>query len=236
MTDSDTRTATLPLALRAPAPGRPRVNLLPTRVRDAHAAKRMRISAIALVGFAVLLVGAMFGVGVVHQGMADNALSAQTDRQTALLAEQRGYAEIAGILDDTRLAETRLADLLADDVAPAQLTLALREALPDGSTLTGIRVTTPGADDGGTSAPGGPSATLDDSGETAIGVIELTGTGRTQTEVDAYIAAIAEIDGLRVPYLQSTRSLDDDRGLAFTARATVTDVARTGRFATGDEG
>src|SRR5690606_3811137 len=123
--------------------------------------------------------------------------------------------------------ERRLTELLSDDIAPADLTRALREALPDGSTLTGLSFSIPGADGTESSAPGGVSAKLDGSGETAIGQIEITGTGRTQREILAYSENLEQVTGLRLPYVVSTRTLDDARGNAFVLRVTVTDQART---------
>ncbi|MFP3822051.1 hypothetical protein SB658_25480, partial [Bacillus sp. SIMBA_008] len=85
---------------------------------------------------------------------------------------------------------------LTDDVAPAELTRALRAALPDGSTLTGLNFSIPGADGAESSAPGGASAELDGSGEIAIGQIEITGTGRNQREILAYSEQLEQIAGL----------------------------------------
>ncbi|WP_156760502.1 hypothetical protein [Microbacterium karelineae] len=232
MSTSDDTTDLLPVApsVGSPLVRQPRVNLLPGRVRDVRAVRGRRRGALLLVLLAVVLVGAGYAVLVAAQQTADAELRERLDTRDALLVEQRAHADVAGILDDARLVDARLGELLVDDVAAADLVAAVRDALPDGSTLTGISLSVPGADGAGTSAPGGASAELDASGETAIGIVEISGTGRTQTEIRAFSEALGEVTGLRVPYLVSARALDDARGNAFTMRATLTEAARTERF------
>ena len=213
----------------------PRVNLLPQRVKDRRSMRGHRRLAVLIVAGAVVVVAVAFGTLAGYQGLMQQRLDDRTETQLELLAEQRSHAEIAGILDSTRLVEQRLGRLLTDDVAPAELMRQMRDALPEGSTLTGLNFSLPGADGAESSAPGGASATLDESGEVAIGQIDITGTGRTQSEIKAYSDHLAEITGLRLPYVVSTRTLDDARGNAFTMRVTVTDQARSLRFTEGDD-
>jgi len=228
--DALTQPLTEPV-IAEPAPMQPRVNLLPQRVKDRRSMQGRRRGSIMLVVGALVAVGVAFGGLTAYQQVLEDRLDSRLDTQQELLAEQRTHAEIAGILDQTRLVEQRLADLLGDDVAPAELTRGLRAALPDGSTLTGLNFSIPGADGAESSAPGGASAALDASGEIAIGQIEITGTGRTQSEILAYSAKLEEVAGLRLPYVVSTRTLDDARGNAFTMRVTITEQARSLRYA-----
>lgn len=209
----------------------PRVNLLPQRVKDRRSMQGRRRGSAVLVVCALVVVGLAYAGLAAYQQVLDDRLDARSDTQQQLLAEQRSHSEIAGILDETTLVEQRLEALLADDVAPAALVRELRAALPDGSTLTGLVFSIPGADGTESSAPGGASATLDGSGETAIGQIEITGTGRTQSEILAYSEKLETITGLRTPYLLSTRTLDDARGNSFSIRVTITDQARSLRYA-----
>jgi Tfp pilus assembly protein PilN len=213
----------------------PRVNLLPQRVKDRRSMRGRRRGSIMLVVISLIVVGLAYGGLTAYQQMLQARLDSRLDTQQELLAEQRSYAEIAGILDETQLVEHRLEELLVDDIAPAEITRALREALPDGSTLTGLTFSIPGADGAASSAPGGASAALDGSGEIAIGQIEITGTGRSQREILAYSENLEQIAGLRLPYVVSTRTLEDARGNAFTLRVTITDEARTGRYAGENE-
>ncbi|GGF36280.1 hypothetical protein GCM10010922_09300 [Microbacterium sorbitolivorans] len=213
----------------------PRVNLLPQRVKDRRSMRGRRRGSIMLVIISLIVVGLAYGGLTAYQQVLEGRLDSRLDTQQELLAEQRSHAEIAGILDETQLVERRLEELLADDIAPAEITRALRDALPDGSTLTGLTFSVPGADGAESSAPGGASAALDGSGEVAIGQIEITGTGRNQREILAYSEKLEQIAGLRLPYIVSTRTLDDARGNAFTLRVTITDQARTGRYAGENE-
>lgn len=213
----------------------PRVNLLPQRVKDRRSMRGRRRGSIMLVVVSLLVVALAYGGLTAYQQVLEARLDSRLDTQQELLTEQRSHAEIAGILDETQLVERRLEELLVDDIAPAEITRALRDALPDGSTLTGLTFSVPGADGAESSAPGGASAALDGSGEVAIGQIEITGTGRNQREILAYSEQLEQIAGLRLPYIVSTRTLDDARGNAFTLRVTITDQARTGRYAGENE-
>lgn len=213
----------------------PRVNLLPQRVKDRRSLRGRRRASIMLIVASLAVIGLVYGGLSAYQQVLEARLDSRLEMQQELRAEQRSHTEIAGLLDETQLVERRLEELLTDDVAPAELTRALRAALPDGSTLTGLNFSIPGADGAESSAPGGASAELDGSGEIAIGQIEITGTGRNQREILAYSEQLEQIAGLRLPYVVSTRTLDDARGNAFTLRVTITDQARTGRYAGENE-
>jgi Tfp pilus assembly protein PilN len=146
----------------------------------------------------------------------------------ALTAEQRSYSEVAGIINEISGAQAQLEVLLADDVSPSVFARQLREAAPAGVSVTGLTFTVPGTSTDGTVA-GASSSALDDSGLTQLGRIDITGTATDQAAIAAYLQAMVGIEGMTVPYLVSSRTVDGST--EFTAQATLTSEARSGRFA-----
>jgi len=224
--DNPTRDAIRPL----------RVNLLPGAVRASRIWRRAIRDAILLVAVAVLLVAGASVALLVWQGNLDRQAGVEMDRQARLLAEQREYADIAQVLADTRTIEAGLAELFADEASASELIGLVRQAFPEGSTLTGVSVAISGADEESSSAPGGAAAALNESDAVPIGQLEVRGTAAGQPQVREIEAALASTEGFEVPYLVSARALEGG-GEAFTVRVAVTDVLVTGRFAAAaDEG
>lgn len=204
-----------------------RVNLLPPQVAERRRADTIRTLSL----FAVVLATVLVATGFVTVLLINNAAAARLDvvqdRNDTLLAEQRSYSEVSGILGEIATAQTQLTALLADDVSPAAVTRAIRDAAPPGLAVTSITLTVPGV--GTEGAAGAASGALDDSGLEQLGRADITGSAPDQVAIAAYLAALGEADGFAVPYVVSVRSIE---GVTeFTAQVTITSDARTLRFA-----
>jgi Tfp pilus assembly protein PilN len=175
-----------------------------------------------------VLVGVGFLTVALTNSAASERLRFAQSMNDSLVAEQRSYSEVSSILSEISGAQTQLEVLLADDVSPAALAKALREAAPGGVAVTSLTLSAPGASaDGGIT--GAASGNLDDSGLVQLGRIDITGTAPDQATIADYLDNLAGLSGVTVPYVVSVRTVENTT--QFTAQATITSDARTLRFA-----
>jgi hypothetical protein len=198
------------------------------------ASRRMRVvRRLVIVGVAavVLLCAGGYGYAVWQNDQASDALTAEQDRTTSLLAQQRRYSGVTVVHGSILQVQTQLAGLMAADVNVGSLVGAVVTALPKDMTIDQLTVTVSAASASGASSSGGKSTgagELDMSDAVHIGTIALSGTGRNLTDLAAYVDSLRKTPGLFDPYPLSNQTTDT--GTSYSLQVTLTDALLTHRY------
>jgi len=212
-----------------------RANLLPPSILQSKTAKRTRRSSLVAMAAGVLLVAGGYVAAVLVTSSAQSQLDLAQSVNSDLLAEQRALSEAAGVLGDISGIEVQLERMFTDDVSLSSFLTGLRAAVPARVEVSSANIAVPGAtDESGTSTVGGSAGGLDDSGRAHLGSIDLTGSAPDAKTVEAFVARLAEVPGITVPYVVAVREGQGGEGVDFTAQATITDAVRSERFAQQD--
>lgn len=198
--------------------------------RRLRVVRRLMIVGLALV---VVLCAGGYAFAIWDNGQAANGLTAEQDRTTTLIAQQRRYSGVTVARGAIADVSTQLAGLMAGDVNVGALVGSVVGALPQGMTIEQMDVTVSapsaaGNSSSGSSGNGGGIAGLDRSSATQIGSITVSGTGHRLTDLAAYVAALRAAPGIFEPYPLSNQATET--GTTYSLQLTLTDALLTHRF------
>ncbi|HEU5110612.1 MAG TPA: PilN domain-containing protein [Micromonosporaceae bacterium] len=219
----------------APAPGALRLvpiaaDLLPAEVVDARRGRRARRLVLSSLAALVLVLGGLYAATVLETAVARTELNEAEDRARALSDQQKRYADVVGVQQESEAIEAQLATLMANDLRWSAVLASLRSAAPAGVRLTNVSA---GLDAPGNQAAPENAAQLPTSAK-PIGDIDITGSADTKPQIAAYVDALARTPNLADPYLSNVT--EDNQELQFTLRVSITESALGGRFTPEKEG
>lgn len=205
-------------------------NLLPPEVVAARRLGVIRKMIVAAMILVVVLGGAGYGYALLQQHSAHGDLSAEQAKTTALLAEQRSYAEVVALSGTIDQIKTELSTLMAGDVDAGKLVDAIVARLPNGASITQLQATI--AQDLGQTNSSSSSGTgvgvLDTSGRTHIGSVSVTGTVKSMQDGAAFATQLATIPGVVDVY--PTSQTNNSGTIQVTIQMILTDELLTHRF------
>ena len=179
---------------------------------------RRRI-AVGLV-FVVVLCAVAYGYASVQNGKASDAASAADFQTTILNRATTSYVGITQIETTVNGIRSQVATVMANDVDISHLVSTIRAALPNTMSIQNLALTI--------NATVSPSSGLDASGHSEIGLITMSGSGRTLNDLPAFVDRLAAIPGL-VNVLPASNQLNT--GVAqFTLTVSLTDQLFSHRF------
>ncbi|WP_305789609.1 PilN domain-containing protein [Symbioplanes lichenis] len=204
-------------------------SLLPEEISLARRARRTRGWVIVVVLLVMAMLGAWFFLANQDTQAADKELTDATGEVTALQRDQRDYAEVVDVQNDTQALAKQLQAVMKNDLGWARLLDTLDDtATGAGLTLDGIN----GALDAGTGS--GTSTATTGSAAATIGTLTVTGSGPDKEAVAAYIEALGKQTLVADPYLTSVLQEDDpdsdEDKVTFGLTLKITSAALCGRF------
>lgn len=204
-------------------------NLIPPEVLQARRVRAIRkLVAYALVAL-VLLAGVGYGYAWYRSQQAADTLSAEQSRTTALLAQQKRYADVTVLQSSVAGVRTELSTLLASDVDMAALTTAILKQLPAGASVSQLAVTmAPTAGRQATANMSTGTGTLDTSGRTHIGLVSMTGQAVRVADVSTLVDRLSTLPGFIDPY--PTANTTNDKGTLFTVQFSIDDRLLSHRY------
>jgi len=207
----------------------PQVNLLPPEIAEKAAFRRVQFGLGAAVLACFVVVGLLYlsAVGSVHsaQGDLDTATASGQNLQT----QSAKYSEVTGVYARAAAAQTQLTAAMGDEVRYSQLLNDLSLSVPSNVWLKNLTYTS----SAGSAAAGAGTAALP--GATpGIGTLNVTGVAFSHDDVAVWLESIAAQKTYVNPYFaSSTEALLGTRKVVnFSSTATVTSVARSGRYST----
>jgi len=206
----------------------PQVNLLPPEIAEKALFRRVQL------GLGAAVVAALGVVGLLYLSAASSATSAQGDLDTAtasgqsLQAQSAKYSEVTGVYARAAAAQTQLGTAMGDEVRYSQLLNDLSLSVPSNVWLKSLSYTSVAAPAAGAAATAVPGATP------GIGTLNVTGVAFSHDDVAVWLESIGSQKTYVNPYFaSSTEALIGTRKVVnFTSTATVTAVARSGRYST----
>ena len=209
----------------------PQVNLLPPEIAEKAVFRRVQL------GLGAAVVAALGVVGLLYLSAASSATSAQGDLDTAtssgqsLQAQSAKYSEVTGVYARAAAAQTQLGTAMGDEVRYSQLLNDLSLSIPTNVWIKSLSYTSgaaPAAGAAATAATAVPGATP------GIGTLNVTGVAFSHDDVAVWLESIGSQKTYVNPYFaSSTEALIGTRKVVnFTSTATVTAVARSGRYST----
>ncbi|GAB3268740.1 hypothetical protein B5M43_001550 [Microbacterium sp. MEC084] len=168
--------------------GVPRVDLLPTELRNARAWRVARGRALIIVLLAAILVLAGVGTALWHAATTDLARDAAAARTVELTDRQGRFGDVSALLSRITRSEEALATASADEVDWPRLLDDLGRALPAGSRVTTVAVdsTTPLTE---IAQPADPLRGA------RIGTLTFTAFTPTIPDTAAWVRALNEVEG-----------------------------------------
>ncbi len=209
----------------------PQVNLLPPEIAEKAVFRRVQL------GLGAAVVTALGVVGLLYLSAASSATSAQGDLDTAtasgqvLQAQSAKYSEVTGVYARAAAAQTQLGTAMGDEVRYSQLLNDLSLSIPTNVWIKNLSYTSGAAPAAGAAA----TATTAVPGATpGIGTLNVTGVAFSHDDVAVWLESIGSQKTYVNPYFaSSTEALIGTRKVVnFTSTATVTAVARSGRYST----
>jgi len=209
----------------------PQVNLLPPEIAEKAVFRRVQL------GLGAAVVAALGVVGLLYLSAASSATSAQGDLDTAnasgqsLQAQSAKYSEVTGVYARAAAAQTQLGTAMGDEVRFSQLLNDLSLSIPTNVWIKNLSYTSSAAPAAGAAA----TATTAVPGATpGIGTLNVTGVAFSHDDVAVWLESIGSQKTYVNPYFaSSTEALIGTRKVVnFTSTATVTAVARSGRYST----
>jgi len=209
----------------------PQVNLLPPEIAEKAVFRRVQL------GLGAAVVAALGVVGLLYLSAASSATSARGDLDTAtasgqsLQAQSAKYSEVTGVYARAASAQTQLGTAMGDEVRYSQLLNDLSLSIPTNVWIKNLSYTSSAAPAAGAAA----TATTAVPGATpGIGTLNVTGVAFSHDDVAVWLESIGSQKTYVNPYFaSSTEALIGTRKVVnFTSTATVTAVARSGRYST----
>jgi Tfp pilus assembly protein PilN len=193
------------------------------------AARRLNVLR-KVIGAGLLLVVVLCAAGYVwawsKHSSATSSLQTATARTQQLTAQQNQYADVTQAKNATATINTEIASLMTQDVDVAKLVAQIDASVPPTAGLTTLTVsftqsTLPGAVN---EAP-----SLDRSGHAQIGTISMTGSGRSLTDITAFINHLTTVPGV-TNVIPNTNARQGQGSTTFTVSLDITDVLYTHRY------
>lgn len=198
-------------------------NLLPPEVIDARRGKKVR-RLVALILAAGLLITAGWYLYAKHQtSAAQDQLSQSQDQLVQLHHDQAKYANVVKIQADSAALKAQLAQLMTGDLQWWQLEPKLQAVAPAGLTINSVN----GTISAGGGAPVAAASANPLNTATAIGSMTIAGTAVNNSEVAAFVDALATVPGIADPFVTGTTS-DGQGSTTFTITALLTKAALGG--------
>lgn len=204
-------------------------NLLPPEVVAARRLGAIRKMIVAVMILVVVLGGLGYGYALLQQHSARDDLSSEQARTTALLAQQRTYAEVVALAGTISQIKDELATLMAGDVDAAKLVDAIVARLPTGAAITQLQATLAqdlGQTNSSTTSTG--VGVLDTSGRTHVGSVSVTATLKSMQDGAAFATQLATIPGVIDVY--PTSQTNNSGSIQITIQMILTDQLLTHRF------
>lgn len=212
-------------ALAQPFGGVPRVNLMPRaelerRERDRLVGRWVWLTLGAIV-IAVLIIGGAFALKFV----ADQRLTAEQARTTALLSEVASLSEVSEALaTEAELAVFRT-EAMATDLAWTPVLAKVTGILPEGTTLTGFDLTVGGA-------PQGDDPTAE---QGITGTISIEST--TPLDIVPIIRSLRGVEGvLYADGVSVTESEVSEGRFGYVLNVELDQTVYSGKYAASEEG
>ena len=216
----------------------PRVDLLPTAIRERKRTRRAKRSA-AVVGAAALVgVAAMYAIALMDASSAQEELDGVVARGSILAAEQAKFAEVPRVFNAAEAAQRQLSTAMSSEVRWSEVLSDISTYLPAGVGLTTINASlAQGAGQlpvaaGATAVTGAPGTAIN--GVAPIGTIAYEGDARVLGSVATWLDRVAAQRGtLANAYVtKSARGAADTSAdvVAFTTSADLTTGALSRRF------
>lgn len=201
-------------------------NLMPPELISSYRLRRLRERIMLAVCLVALFAAAGFAYGFWRSHEADQELSSAQAQTSVLQHQADQYGSVTRIQGSVDQVRARLAGLLTGDVDVSTLIGQLRGAAPSGVAISALTVTIDDA--AGTATGGAPATSLDMSGATHIGTVEIDGTGRSIDDLPKFVDAVAGLAGVVdvLPTSNATQAV----GTKFTLTFTLTDHLLTHRF------
>ncbi len=201
-------------------------NLLPEEITLARRARRTRGWVIIVVVLVAAMMAGWFFLANQDTRAADAELTNATGDVTALQRDQRDYAPVVQVKNDTDALNKQLKAIMGNDLDWAAMVTLLRET--GENTNTGVDVQ---GINGSLLAPvsGEEAAAPDASGTAVIGTLEITGEAPDKKAVAAYIDALGRQKLVADPYLTAVRQ-GEDGSVSFNLNVDITSAALCGRF------
>ncbi|WP_306212213.1 PilN domain-containing protein [Actinoplanes sp. RD1] len=205
-------------------------SLLPEEISLARRARRTRGWVIVIVLLVAMLLGGWFYLANQDTQAADAELTNATGEVTSLQRDQRDYAEVVDVQNDTQTLSKQLQAVMKNDLGWARLIDTLNDtAAGAGLTLGGIN----GSLTSDTAAAGETGSTsTGTSGTAAVGTLVITGHGPDKEAVAAYIETLGKQTLVANPFLTSINQVGEgaDEGVDFSLDLDITSAALCGRF------
>jgi Tfp pilus assembly protein PilN len=212
----------------------PRVNLMPPEVAQARAMRRVQMVLGGVGVGAVALVGLLY-VSASHSVSAANSdLEAAKSRTTQLNTQVAQYSQVTSTINAANAAQAQLALAMGDEVRYSQLLNDLSLAIPSTVWLKTLSFTAAGAP--GTAGAAGTTAfTGVPDGATAIGQMQVSGTGFSHNDVALWLEALAGLNKTYGnPYFTSSTEalIGPRRSVNFSSTAVLLSTAESHRYTT----
>ncbi|MCU0301617.1 MAG: PilN domain-containing protein [Candidatus Nanopelagicales bacterium] len=202
----------------------PQVNLMPPRFAMAMKRRAARLTALACVIVAALVLVLGWLITNQQRSAAQEELAIASAEVAALHASAQQYADVPKVFADVADAQLQLRTAMGNEVRWSFFLNDLALTMPSGVSLDALEATsmlpgeTPGAADG------------TDSGQ--IGALTVSAKALTFNHVANWIDSLAKLPTLADPEAVSLNAVDElGRTLVgFDSGALVTDAARSGRY------
>lgn len=201
-------------------------NLLPEEIVNARRARRARIWTAVVVLLVAILCAAWYAMAYRETQATEHDLTAATEAVTALQREQRGYAEVVQVRNESDALSGQLKAVMANDLEWRVLLATLRD--------TGAKsdITVGGVNGSLTSQDAKAVVTLPGaSSSTPVASLVVTGTAPDKKAVAAYVDALAKVGTLSNPYVTTVANAAS--GVTFSLSVDINQTALCGRFTVG---
>lgn len=216
----------------------PRVDLLPTAIRERKRTRRAKRSAVVVGAAALVGVAAMYAIAMLDANSAQEELDAVISRGSILAAQQAKYAEVPRVFNAAESAQRQLSTAMGSEVRWSEVLSDISTYLPPGVGLTSINASlVQGAAQlpvaaGATPVPGAPGTAVN--GAAPIGTISYEGDAKVLGSVATWLDRVAAQRGT----LANAYVTKSSRGsaatspdvVAFTTSADLTTGALSRRF------
>lgn len=180
------------------------INLLPAEVVAARGVKSLkRVLALAVAGFAALLVIAVVIVGLMVSA-AEDSLAEEQERTGRLMTEQASYREVTVVTDRLELTQIAYLFTSATEVSWFDYLGYISATVPDDVTISTLVVSA-------ASPLSGPPAAGDPLISDGLGSLTFTAVSPTVPDATEWSRKLAAVPGFADPRV-TTLSLEDDEG------------------------
>ncbi|WP_212992523.1 hypothetical protein [Actinoplanes auranticolor] len=201
-------------------------NLLPDEIIAARQARRTRAWVLIVVFLVACLCAAWVVLANREKQAADRELTVATTEVFGLQRDQRQFASVVKVRNDTDLLKKQLGTVMANDLDwAALLTLLRTTGEPSDVIVAGITGSLAQAGDSG------KSGTLPSTSKSSsIGSVVVTGTAPDKEAVAAYVDRLAKHSTIANPYVTSVTSTAETGDVSFSLNVDITQAALCGRF------